>query len=98
MSKVDSAVTVYVPVVALLAAVTVPLETVTPCPLGEIDQLTVVAAPLETLTFAVKLPVFVPFKSRFKVDGVIVTELTFGVVSPPEPPLFQVYCVPPQIL
>ena len=72
---VEVAVIVHVP---FATAVTTPVEasTVATFVLEE-DQVTVVAAPWETLTVASKVPLVVPFKSRFKVEGETVVTKKF---------------------
>ena len=84
-------VTVHSPYLALLnvevalmvalptaTAVTTPLLLTVATLVFNDDQVTACEAPLETLTVALKFPVVVPFKSRFKDDGVTLTELTVG--------------------
>ena len=72
--------------VAVIVAVPTPTAVTTPELLTvatlelEVVQFTVWAAPLETLTVAVKLPVVLFVKFKLKVDGETVTELTTGSV------------------
>ena len=89
VSTVDLAVIVVEPTAT---AVTVPLLTVAILVSSD-NHSTVCAGLLVPLTVAVKLPDVVPFKSRLKLDGETLTDVTVGVGVGVSPPLIELATV-----